>query len=214
MKEDRRGGSCGCGRPAPRPVPRPEPRPPERPDCGCAPIPAPCGEYLMQRILASGRVYRRRACCPVSLNALPEQAQPPFTVLEVISCCPPCWEDASCRDRHGMSLLVTVPITLRVRDGNGCVYNASSEIQEELRLRSLCSAYECWRGQPMIQAGVRLAGRPCPCECTRCDVPLEVCIEGYLISPCAVGRPETSCRPRQLPWYPEPIYDPYNDPWR
>ena len=203
MKEDRRGG-CGCGRPAPRPVDRPSrnpccSRPQERPDC--AP-PQPCGEYLMQRILASGRVYRRHACYPVSLNALPEQAQPPFTVLEAASCYAPCWEEAPCRDRWGKTLLVTVPLTLRVRDGNGCVYTVSTEIQEELRLRCLSPAYECWRGQPMIQASVRLAGRPCPCDCTRCDVPLEVCIEGYLIAPCAVGRPEPSCCPRPLPWYP------------
>ena len=168
----------------------------------------------MQRVLASGRVYRRRACYPVSLNALPEQAQPPFTILEAVSRCPPCWEDSSCRDRHGMTLLVTVLLTLRIRDGNGCVYTVSTEIQEELRLRCLCSAYECWRGQPMIQASARLAGRPCPCDGLCCDVPLEVCIEGYLISPCTVGRPEASCRPRPLPWYPEPIYDPYIDPWR
>ena len=105
---------------------------------------------------------------------------------------------------------ILVPVTLRVRDGNGCVYTVSTEIQEELRLRCLSPAYECWRGQPMIQASVRLAGRPCPCDCTRCDVPLEVCIEGYLIAPCAVGRPEPSCCPRPLPWYPEPIYDPYS----
>ena len=218
MRDDHRAGGCGCGRPAPRPVDRPGrpsccphpeppcPPPPERPDC----MPRPCGEYLMQRIIASGRIYRRRACYPVSLNALPEQAQPPFTVLEAVSCYAPCWEEAPCRDRRGMTLLVTVPLTLRVRDGNGCVYTVSTEIQEELRLRSLSPACEYWRGQPMVQASVRLAGRPCPCDCTRCDVPLEVCIEGYLITPCAVGRPEPSCCPRPLPWYPEPIYDPYN----
>ena len=178
MKDDRRGG-CGCGRPAPRPAERPSPccsRPQDR--AGCAP-PQPCGEYLMQRILASGRVYRRRACYPVSLNALPEQAQPPFTVLEAASCYAPCWEEAPCRDRWGKTLLVTIPL-------------------------------ECWRGQPMVQAAVRLAGRPCPCDCTRCNVPLEVCIEGYLIAPCAVGRPEPTCCPHPLPWYPEPIYDPYH----
>ena len=209
MKDDRRGG-CGCGRPAPRPAERPSPccsRPQDRADC--AP-PQPCGEYLMQRILASGRVYRRRACYSISLNALPEQAQLPFTVLEAASCYAPCWEEAPCRDRWGKTLLVTIPLTLRVRDGNGCVYTVSTEIQEELRLRCLSPAYECWRGQPMVQAAVRLAGRPCPCDCTRCDVPLEVCIEGYLITPCAVGRPEPTCCPHPLPWYPEPIYDPYH----
>ena len=211
MKDDHRFRTCGCGRPMPRPEPpRPRPLPPENPDCGCAPLPRPCGEYLMQRILASGRVYRRRACYPVSLNALPEQAQPPFTVLEAASCYAPCWEEAPCRDRREITLLVTVPLTLRVRDGNGCVYTVSTEIQEELRLRCLCPEYECWRGQPTVQASVRLAGRPCPCDCLRCEVPLEVCVEGYLIAPSVFGRPEPSCCPRPLPWYPEPIYDPYN----
>ena len=216
MKDDRRGG-CGCGRPVPRPeyrpdrnpcCPRPEPpRPPERPDC--AP-PHSCGEYLMQRILANGRVFRRRACYTVSLNALPEQAQPPFTVLEAVCCCAPCWEEMPCRDRFGKTFLVTVPLTLRVRDGCGQMYTVPAEIQEELRLRCLAPAYECWRGQPVIQAAARLTGRPCPCDCARCDLPLEVCIEGYLIAPCAVGRPEQPCCPRPLPWYPEPICDPYN----
>ncbi len=198
--------SCGPSRPRPDPPPCP---PPQRPDRGCAPPPCSCGEYLMQRILASGSVYRRRACYPISLNALPEQAQPPFTILEVTSCYSPCWEEAPCRDRRGLAFLVTVPVTLRVRDRNGCVYTVSTEIQEELRLRCLSPAYECWRGQPVVQAAVRLAGRPCPCDCGRCEVPLEVCIEGYLIAPSVFGRPEPCC-PRPLPWYPEPIYDPYN----
>ncbi|MBR3107706.1 MAG: hypothetical protein IKH30_11105 [Clostridia bacterium] len=211
MKDAHRFRTCGCGRFAARPEPpRPRPLPPEKSECGCAPPPPSCGEYLMQRILASGRVYRRRTCYPVSLNALPEQARPPFTVLDAASCYAPCWEELPCRDRRGITLLVTVPLTLRVRDGNGCVYTVSTEIQEELRLRCLCPDCERWRGQPIVQASARLAGRPCPCDCVRCEVPLEVSIEGYLVAPCAVGGPEPPCHPRPLPWYPEPIYDPYN----
>lgn len=216
MKDDRRPGGCGCGRPMPRPDRTPcgsRPRPSENHPCDYAPTPGPCGEYLMQRILASGRLARRRACYPVSLNSLPEQAQPPFTILEAVSCYAPCWEEAPCRDRWGVTLLVTVPLTLRVRDGNGCVYTVSTEIQEELRLRCLCSASECWRGQPMIQAAVRLAGRPCPCDSLQCDVALEVYIEGYLIAPCAVGHPEHNCNTRPLPWYPEPIDPCCYRPW-
>ncbi len=165
----------------------------------------------MQRILASGSLRRRRSCYPLNLNSLPEQAQPPFTVLEAASCGMPCWEEIPGRDRRGVCLLVTVPLSLRVRDGNGCVYCVSTEIQEELLLRYQCPPYESWRGQPMVQAAVRLAGRPCPCDCVRCNVPLEVCIEGYLIAPCTLNRPEQHCCSQPLPWFPEPIFDPYNN---
>lgn len=158
----------------------------------------------MQRIIASGRLHRRRDCVPLCFCGLPSQAQPPFTVVDVCVCAAPQWEDAPCDDRRGMTLQVLLPLRLRVRDGCGRVYAASSEMKENVPLRFDCPPTECWRGQPYVQAAVRLAGCPGPCDGCRCEVPLEVLVEGYILAPCALGRPERACPP-PLPWYPEPI---------
>lgn len=204
MNDHGRRRPCGCGRPSYRPQPPPPLPAPDLPDCHRPPLTSPvgCSGYLMQRILASGTVHRRRACYPLNLNLLPQQTRMPFTVLNVICCALPTWEEIPYCDRQGLALRVSVPLSVQVRDADGCMYSVSTQIQEELILRFHCPTNECWRGQPMVQAAVRLAGRACTCTDTECEIPLEVFIEGYLVAPCAMGRPESPCPP-QLPWYPE-----------
>ena len=214
MKNCYHPAPCGCGSRVPPekrpPLPCREdpPRcPPERPVC---PVPPACGGYLMQRIIASGRLHRRRACVPVSLAALPEQDAPPYTVMEVCVCAPPRWEEIPSRRCDSLLLRVTVPLNVRVRDGCGNLYCVSSDITEELCLRCDCPPAECWRGQPYVQAAVRLAGRACPCECECCEIPLEIFMEGYILCPSTWGQEHRPACPPSRPWYPEPIYDPYN----
>ncbi len=210
MKHLLRPSPCGCGQITPRPKP-PSARPP-RPDMNCpppAPSPYACqGGYLMQRIIAAGRVHKRRGCYALCLDALPCQAQYPVTVVDVCVRAAPHWEELPCAPSGGLALEVRVPLQARVRDACGHLFSVSSELAEEVCLRPLCPPMDCWRGQPAIQAAVRLAGRPCPCESAcPCDTPLEVLIEAYLLSPCATGSPAPACPPEK-PWYPQPILYP------
>lgn len=214
MKNHYRPVPCGCiprpKRPAPPPIdpcrnqeealcPHPGPYPPEG-----------CGSFLMQRILAYGRVHCRHQCCRVSLSSLPSQAMLPVTVLDASVCGQPRWENDCCADFRGARLKITIPLSLRLRDGQGCIYTISSEILETLPLRLYCPQKECWRGQTCVQAAVRLSGRPVTCGCDCCQVPLEILLEGYILAPCTLGRPAVPCPPA-LPLYPEPIINPYAD---
>ena len=201
MKNPLRPSPCGCRRPPP---PREE-----EPWGRMPPGPPTWGGYLMQRVFAAGTL-RRRVCHSLCLEALPQQAQAPFTVTDACLCGPPRWEEAPCRDPRGMLLRVSIPVQFQVRDACGCAYCLTDEIEENLPLRVQCAPDSCWRGQPFVQAAVRLAGRASPrgCDC-RCDVPLDVLIEGYILAPCVMGRPDPPCPPGR-PWYPQPMYDPYN----
>ena len=203
MKDDWRS-PCGCA--GSRPLP---PRPPVRPEGGRRPAPpGPCdwgGGYLMQRILARGSLHSCRGCYSLCFSCLPEDACGPLCLQDVSVCAPPQWEEAPCRDRRGLPLLVTVPLMAQVQDSAGRRFCLPTALKEELLLRFLCAPGECWRGQPVVQAAVRLAGRRCSFSCDRCEAPLEVFIEGYLVAPCSLRDAEQPCCPRPLPWYPEPI---------
>ena len=207
MKNPLRPSPCGCRRPPP---PRPHweedpcPSAQERP-----PLPA-CGGYLMQRIFAAGTL-RRRVCHSLCLDGLPCQAQAPFTVTDACLCGPPRWEEAPCRDARSLLLRVTIPVQFQVRDDCGRVYCLTDEIEENLSMRVHCPPDSRWRGQPFVQAAARMAGRASPCGCgCRCEVPLEILIEGYILAPCVMGRPDRPECPPSRPWYPQPMYDPYN----
>ena len=205
MKHAYHPSPCGCG-PA---RPNPPVRPPQEDSCNRPPVPCR-GGYLMQRIFASGRLHRRQGCYALCLDQLPCSAQPPFTVLEVCSCGMPQWEELPCRNRQTLLLQVQIPLQVRLRDGCGQTYMVSSSIVEELPLRYECPSNDCWRGQPYVQASVRLACRPRPCEANcPCDTPLEVLIEGYILAPCIMGCPDRPACPPSLPWYPQPMFDPY-----
>jgi len=204
MKNPLRPAPCGCRRPPP---------PREEEPWGRVPPPGPpaWGGYLMQRVFAAGTL-RRRVCHSLCLEGLPESAQPLFTVIDACLCGPPRWEEAPCRDPRGLLLRVSIPVQFQVRDARGCTYCLTDEIEENLPLRVNCPPDNCWRGQPFVQAAVRMAGRVSPCGCgCRCDVPLDVVIEGYILVPCVMGRPDAPppCPPSK-PWYPQPMYDPYN----
>lgn len=161
--------------------------------------------FLMQRILASGQTHRRCQPYPICLNDLPPQADPPFTVTDVFLCAPPAWRQDGCPDRRGIMLQVTLPIALRLRDSQGCCYVLSASIEESLCLRPHEPLRECWRGQVSLQAAVRLASRCAACTECQCTVPMEVVINGYLLSPCSVRQPDSDCCFDRRPLYPQPI---------
>ena len=161
----------------------------------------------MQKIIAYGRLHKRRACVSLCLSGLPDQANTPFTLLDVSVAAPPAWEEMPGKAGRGMALRVRIPLCVHVRDACGCIWAASSALTEEIPLRFECPPAECWRGQPYVQAAVRLSGRPCPCDGCACDAPLEVLAEGFILAPCTLG-PAPACPP-PLPWYPQPIFDPY-----
>jgi len=165
----------------------------------------PSAAFLMQRILASGQLHRRCQCYPVCLNDLPPQACPPYTVTDVFLCGEPKWREDGCSLHFGTSLEVTLPVAVRVRDGDGRAYVIAAQIEECLRLRPECPRQECWRGQIYLQAAVRLANRCHPCDGAQCAVPMEVLLSGYLLCACPsrpMG-PGPCADPR--PWYPQPI---------
>lgn len=192
------------------PLDRPTPcrcKPTSRP----GPWPEHAASFLMQRILASGKINRRCQCYSLSLDTLPCQGNPPFTVIDAALGGNPIWQEIPCHERGVMLLQVTLPLVLRIRDGCGNVFTAASSLEEKIRLRIFCPEQQCWRGQIFVQAAVRLC-TPAPINPEGCfDARLDVCLEAYLLSACALRGPEKPACPPSKPWYPEPGFDPWKD---
>lgn len=189
MKDDfrRPGGPCGCPPPAP---------------------PRPSGAFLMQRILGKGQLHKRRSCYSLCLCAYKESDC--LQLLDAAVSGNPRWEELPCHERGAVLLQVTIPLLLRIRDANGCIFTSESSLDEELRIRLSCREEEAWRGQIFVQGAVRLSG------CARIQdgcfhAPLEVFLEGFILSPCAVGPSCPPPCPEPKPWYPQPHFDPWSD---
>ncbi|MBE5782353.1 MAG: hypothetical protein E7329_03445 [Clostridiales bacterium] len=181
-----------------------------RPGGGCysPEPPRPSGAFLMQRILGKGQLHRRRACYSLCLCACSSHDH--LQLLDVTVSGNPQWEEIPCHERGAILLQVTVPLLLRIRDENGCVFSKESSLNEQLRIRLSCREEESWRGQIFVQAAVRLAG--CARMQAGCfEAPLEVMLEGYILSPCAMGASCPPPCPEPKPWYPQPRFDPWND---
>ena len=169
------------------------PEPPVEPDGVCP------SAFLMQRILASGHIHRRNQCYPVCLSGLPAQAQAPFTVTDVLQNGDPVWQEDGCPSVRGMTLRLSIPLAVRLRDACGCAYSVSSCVEEKLHLRPEGPPQECWRGQVYLQSAVRLSSRCAPCGDAQCSVPLEVIVCGYLLCACPSRSPAPLCAdPRPL----------------
>lgn len=178
-------------------------------NCGCPPPlpPRPAGAFLMQRILGKGQIHKRRACYSLCLCSCKDTEC--LQLLDVMVSGHPRWEELPCHERGAILLLVTVPLLLRVRDENGCIFTLESALEEQLRIRLSCREEESWRGQIFVQAAVRLSG--CARLQNGCfDAPLEVMLEGYILSPCAVGASCPPPCPEPRPWYPQPRFDPWS----
>lgn len=163
----------------------------------------------MQRILAAGQACRGPCALFLCPDLVPRDAQPPFTVLEAGVCGAVQWQEIPCRRRDGLMLLANVPVALRLRDDRGRVFSAEASAEEELFLQYRCPEKDGWRGQIFVQAAVRPWRARCrSLHCDSCQVLIELLLEGYLLSPCAVGCPETpACRPDSRPLYPQSRFD-------
>ncbi|MBQ9264844.1 MAG: hypothetical protein IJ189_11650 [Clostridia bacterium] len=178
----------------------------------CPPMQPMCGGYLMQRILACGKLHRRPECVFLCPDQLPRDARPPFTVTDAALCGQPHWEELPCRCRGSIALLVNIPVTLRIRDGCGRQFTVDTTLEAELTLRSCAPEADIWQGQIFVQAAVRPFRGCLPRQGDGRDVAVELIIAGYLLSPCAVPGPDRpNCCPDPRPLYPQPRFDPYGD---
>lgn len=200
---------CGCHHPQTPTLPPCDGRKNACQSIGCGDRPRPQGSFLMQKILACGQLHRRRFCYSLCVTGLPCQAVPPFQVIDAAVCGQPRWEEIACHERGAVLLEVTIPLCLRIRDCQGCVFTAESSIRDQIRLRLSCPEQECWRGQIFVQAAVRFCGPACESTDACFDVPLETLVEGYILSPCAMGAPCPPPCPEPRPWYPQPRFDPW-----
>ena len=172
---------------------------------GCGLPCGPRGNYLMQRILGSGRLHRRCQTYDLQLTNLPCQAAAPLQAVDVTaSDHPPVWEALPCPERGALALLVRLPLLVRLRDRQGCLFTAQAVIEETLRLRLCCPEQESWRGSIYLQGAARLCSCACPCGGDGCcPARLEVCLEGFLLLPCAAFPPAPACPGDERPWYPQ-----------
>lgn len=193
---------------------RPPCPPPDSPPASCA--------FLMQKILGCGRLHLRQRHYTLCLSGLPCQAKPPFSLLAAAVCGTPGFEEAPCHERNALRLIVTLPLSLRLRDCDGNIFSAAATIEEAVTLRLQCPCAESWRGQIVVQGAVR-AVHSCGCRggcgcgegsgCNACaptlEATLETVIDAFLIAPAAMGAPCAPPCPEPRPWYPEPPCSPW-----
>lgn len=188
-------GSCCAFHPPQSPCPPPE----------CA------GNFLMQRILAGGKLHRRCQCYSLYPDSLPCDGTAPYTLVDAALSAAPTWQEIPCHERGTLLLQVILPLALRLRDSTGCLSTAHAAIEEQLRLHCSVPEAECWRGQIYVQGAVRPCGCAQICQSGVFDARLEVVLEGFLLAACPMGAPAHPPCPAQKPWYPQPRFDPWKD---
>jgi hypothetical protein len=178
--------------------------------CGCRDkrCEQPCdrGNFLLPKILASGREWMRRQCVQLRLCGVDECACEPFTLITVEQCGAVAAERAgeSCQ-RGQMVFLLKIPVTAQVRDGRGCIHTACAVVEARAAVNMRALRDELWCSQTVAYAAVRLINCPPP-SCDLCfDALLDLCAEVYLVryEPC---RSRGACEPPpcpQLPLYPQ-----------
>ncbi len=183
-----------------------------RPSCGCPPPEPPCPSqgFLMQRILGKGRLHKRQGCYSLCICDCRENDG--LQLADAAVCGQPRWEELPCHERGSVLLHVHLPLLLKIRNAQGCIFTAESSLEEQLKIRLSCRAEESWRGQIFVQGAVRLCGRSCLGDSGCFRASLELLLEGYILSPCAVGAPCPPPCPENKPWYPQPRFDPWNHP--
>lgn len=182
-------------------------RPPKRPEAQSS----SANRFLIHRILASGKLQRRCQCYSLALDALPCQGNPPFMVIDAGLGGNPTWQEIPCHERGTMLLNVMLPLAIRIRDSCGNIFTAVSSLEEQISLCIFCPDQQCWRGQISVHAAIRLCS-PVPIGHNGSfDARLDVCMEAYLLSSCALRGPESPAYPPSKPWYPTPGFDPWKD---
>lgn len=198
---------CCCPRPpAQNCAVCPPPCPP--PKSSCCTKPAVSTGYLLPKILCSAREWVRCTEMNIRIHGLPELLAQPVQICEIcVSNEPPRWEeDALCNhDRRALVLVVEIPLSVTLRDAEGCLHRGTSEIFVRVRVPMGAHRDECCCSQWVILPAVRMVG----CATQSCEdifcVRLEANVEAYLVRPEAVCRTEPRPICPTLPLYPQPI---------
>lgn len=183
---------CDCHRPAP-PCPSRKPVP----------------SFLMQRILASGKIHRRCQCYSLHPDAFPCQGTPPYTLINAAVCGQLSWQEMPCHEKGAILLQVSIPLSLQIRDETGNIFTAYAAVEEQIRLHCTGTNAECWRGQIYLQAAARLCSCIQFCQEGPLDARLEIILEGFLLTACPISGPGKPPCPPPRPWYPEAHCDPW-----
>lgn len=141
----------------------------------------------------------------LTVDGLPECAQPPFTLMAVCAAGEPSWTESPDPVRRMVCLHVTVPLLCQVRDGCGSVHTGRSCLEVDTALRLPVPQGECWRNALMVLPCVRLVCVPGGSSGACFDVQLEVLVESYMVrwEPCLPQSQRPACPP-DLPLYPQP----------
>ena len=162
--------------------------------------------YLLPRVIASGRTWIRRAQATLTIEELPQCAEPPFTLVSVTALEPEVYDLRPSPMPMRQVVHAVIPLHCQVRDRCGCLQEGRSSIEVDIQLHAGCGT-DLWQSRLMIQASVRLLCQPCAQETPVFDVFLEVLADAYLVRwehaphilpPCPSSRGRT-----ELPLYPE-----------
>lgn len=182
---------------------------------GCSPKPCPApkatGSFLMQRILACGKMHRRCQTYSVCLDSLPCSDSFPCTVVNAAVCGNPSWQEIPCHERGAILLHLFIPLSFQLIDCKGRHFTASGIVEEQIRLHLSCPESECWRGQFFIQAAARLCGNAQICQDGHLDAKLEIVLDAYLLAACQYGMQHAPSCPPPRPWYPQCSLNPWSD---
>jgi len=181
--------------------------PPKRPDAPSSST----DRFLIHRILASGMLHRRCQCYSLTLEAPPCQGNPPFMIIDAALGGNPTWQEIPCHERGAMLLQVMLPLAIRIRDACGNEFTTASSLEEQISLCIFCPEQQCWRGQISVNAAIRLCSPVTIGHNGSFDARLDVCMEAYLLSACALRSPEKPACPPSKPWYPAPGFYHWND---
>ena len=208
---------CDCGISCPvedccRPCP-PRPCPPEqchcdlcrRKECGCGGGGGGRG-YLLPRVIASGREWLRRCQACLTVEGLPDCAEPPLTLVAVCAAGEPTWTEEVDPCQRALCLQITIPLMCQVRDCRGCVYSGRACVQVGTTMRLSVPHAECWRNTMMVLPCVRLVCVPCASNTPCFDALLEILVECYMVR-WEAYLPQNQrpvCPPPDLPLYPQP----------
>lgn len=134
---------------------------------------------LVPRVIASGRLWQRNTEVELCVEDLPECAEAPYTLTEVIACSPGEWELVR-GPRGRVFLRVTLRLLCQVRDAACCCYTAHSAITVDVPLRTSFPLRDLWRTHVIILPTVWLS---CSCGCSEdgCfHATLDVLVDVYL----------------------------------
>ncbi|MBQ8200893.1 MAG: hypothetical protein IJZ74_03895 [Clostridia bacterium] len=135
---------------------------------------------LVPRIVASGRAWLRNAEIELCVEDLPDCAEAPFALLNINACGSSDWEFLTTGGRRRI-IRVTIPVTARIRDCNGCVHTVHSSVTVDVPIRmGMPRQNPCHGGSVTVLPTIRLVCAPV-CSDDNCfTVRLDVLVDVYV----------------------------------